>query len=275
MTALLVAGSVSLSAAQWMIFGWSKDPLFSQGVLGSVFGLHADSPFHGSPWQFLTFALLHGGPLHLLGNVLLLYFAGREVEPIIGAKHFAALFLGALAFGAAAQWGAMAGALTPVGAGVLGISAGVAAVVAAFATILPELDVTVLLLLVVPLRVRAKFLGLILALLAAGLWMTQTAVVVGPAGIIAGSLFGWAYAKRLGFGNPTRIERYYLARRQEALRLERMPAAQFIEEQVNPVLEKIARHGLHSLTQAEKRLLHRGSGKLVGKADGRRARFDA
>ena len=34
-------------------------------------------------WQLGSFMLLHANPLHLVANLLILFFAGREVEPIV------------------------------------------------------------------------------------------------------------------------------------------------------------------------------------------------
>jgi hypothetical protein len=71
--------------------------------------------------------------------------------------------------------------------------------------------------------------------------------------------------KRLGFGNPMAIERYLFDRRQHAARIERMPADQFIREELDPILEKISREGRGSLTRAERKLLQMGRQKLDAK----------
>jgi membrane associated rhomboid family serine protease len=258
----MVILSVALSCAPWIVHAATADQMFDQTRIAALFGLSAESIASARYWQFLSFALIHDGPLHLVANLLLLYFAGREVEPIIGGRHFAGLFLIANFTGALVQWGAMVAGWTPPGTVLVGISAGTAAVVTAFATILPELEVTVLLFFVLPLRVRAKLFGFALLGTAAALWLGQAATSIGPFGIAAGCLVGWIYAKALGFGNPLAVERYFLERRQQASRLDRMPVDQFIAEEIDPVLEKLARGGMRSLTRAEKRLLQRGSAKL-------------
>jgi hypothetical protein len=127
-------------------------------------------------WQFCSFMLLHAAPLpfHLLSNILVLYFAGREVEPIIGSRHFCALYLLGNLLGAGAHFLAMGDAQ------LIGVSAGVAAVLAAYATILPELEIRLNLLFVLPLRLRAKYLGLALVGGSGLLWLTQTATEIRP-----------------------------------------------------------------------------------------------
>jgi membrane associated rhomboid family serine protease len=266
-TATLLAGSIAAAVTHWTAFLLLGEKLFTAAdpLLG-LLGVSAGTVASGRAWQFLTFFFLHANPLHLLGNVLPLYLAGREVEPIMGGKHFLSLYVLANLLGGLAQWGAMTAGLAPDGAIFVGVSAGVAAIVSAFATILPELEVTVLVLFVLPLRVRAKRFSVALALLGLVLWMAQTGTVVGPVAILVGTWLGWVYAKQLGFGNPLAIERYFIERKQHALRIERMPVEQFIAEEIDPVLEKLARGGLSSLTRAEKRLLQRGSSKLAEKA---------
>lgn len=263
-TSLFVAASIAAGAAQ-LIFALTDQKLLTHDALIALLGLSAETVRTGSAWQFLSFALVHANPLHLLATVLPLYLAGREVEPIVGSKHFLGLYVLGNLVGGLAQWGAMVAGWTPAGAVFIGASAGAAAVVSAFATILPELEVNLLIFFPSPLRLRAKRFAAVLLLLAAGLWISQRATFAGPAAILAGTVLGWAYAKELGFGNPLAIERYFLERRQHALRLERMPAEQFIAEELDPVLEKLGRGGMGCLTRAEKRLLQQGSSKLAGK----------
>src|SRR5438046_213189 len=44
-------------------------------------------------WQFLTAMFLHISPWHLLGNMLILYLLGRDLESIVGQRHFLFLYL--------------------------------------------------------------------------------------------------------------------------------------------------------------------------------------
>src|SRR5438045_6636993 len=79
--------------------------------------------------------LLYGSPWHFLGNLLVLYVLGRDIESILGQRHFLYLFLS----------GAISGELghlflMPPETLLYAASGGVAAVLIAYATILPELD---------------------------------------------------------------------------------------------------------------------------------------
>lgn len=265
-TAVMVAASLAAACVQWGFVLLSHgSETRTEHEVAQWFGLDGSSLHDGHWWQFLSFLLIHPNPLHLLANMLVLFFAGREVEPIIGLRHFTALYLCGNLIGGLAQWGAISLGLAPATPALMGVSAGVAAVLAAYATILPELEVTLLLFFVIPLRVRAKVLGVGTLLLAGLLWVAQTATEVGPAAMVAGCAFGWAYVKRLGFGNPMAIERYLFDRRQHAARIERMPVEQFIREELDPILEKISRQGCRSLTRAERKLLEKGRAKLSAK----------
>ena len=258
-TALLIALSGGAFAAQMVAEFFLSKPgganLFAAWLPLDGNGIHA-----GRYWEFFSFMLLHhSNPLHLLANMVLLFFAGREVEPIVGRRHLLALYLGGNLLGGVVHWLAMPD--VPL----VGVTAGVTAVFVAFTTILPELEVTVHLFFVLPLQLRAKYLAIALLALSAVFWVTLTMPVVGPAGMIAAGLFAWVYVKQLGFGNPLAIQRYIFARRQRAARLERMSPDQFISVEIDPILEKISTHGMHSLTRAERKILEQGRGKIAAR----------
>jgi membrane associated rhomboid family serine protease len=261
-TVVLVAVHVGVFAAQLLFVllqGNRADGLVQN------FGLTGVAVHDGRWWQFLTFPWLHGSPwpFQLLANMVLLYFAGREVEPIIGSRHFLVLYgLGTFLGGALHS---LVMPTTPL----VGVSGGVSAVLAGYSTILPELEISLNLFYIAPLRLRAKYLALALLGLAVALWLTLTAVYVGPAAILAGALVGWVYVKQLGFGNPLALQRYIFDKRQRAQRLERMSAEQFLSVEIDPILDKIAREGMHSLTRAERKLLDKGREKIAAKTAGK------
>lgn len=228
------------------------------GIPEAYLGLSREGIQHGYYWQFVTYMFLHGGVVHLLVNCLGLYFAGREVEIICGPKHLLGMyFLGGIIGGAAQLAG---GDIHLIGA-----SGGVCAVLMAFATILPELEITVLIFFVLPLRMRAKWLG-------AGLIGTSILFAVtgfgGDIGHIAhlgGAVTGWIYARRLGYGGAFWLQRIFRDRRRLRDRRARMNPAQFISEEIDPILDKISREGIHSLTREERRVLELGRDKIAKK----------
>lgn len=209
-------------------------------------------------WQFITAAFLHDGPWHLLGNMFLLYLLGRDVESIIGQRQFFFLYL----------TGTLAGELghlflMPESSALLAASGGPAAVVVAYAAILPELELTSLF--VLPIRLKAKHLGYgAFALATAGVIFDRTATVA-HSSFLGGCIAGWFYAHLLGFGRPSILQRALSQRRTETERLRAMSPEQFIAEEIDPLLDKISREGMASLSRAERRLLAKAREKIADK----------
>lgn len=214
----------------------------------------------GYLWQFLSYMFLHGGVFHLLVNMLTLYFAGREVESLVGPLHFLGIyFLGGI-IGAMAQL-----LMVADGGALLGASAGVFAVLIAFTTIFPEIEITCLIFFVIPVKLKARKLAWIVVGSTLLFIATGALQEVGHFAHLGGCLVGWIYAKRLGFGNPPRLQAYFSRKRDLAERIRTMSPEQFISEEIDPILDKIARHGIHSLTRMERKILEKGRDKIAGK----------
>jgi membrane associated rhomboid family serine protease len=258
-TVLLVALHVGAYAAQWLMELIEQQPFSFADWLRGCLALDGAGIAAHCYWQFATFSLLHYSPLHIATNLLVLFLVGREVERIIEWRPFLALYLLGNLAGGVAHWLAMPGAA------LVGVSGGVAAVVAAYATVLPELELNASMLFAVPLRIRAKFLGFAVLAFGALCWIRSVTMehgpvkeamqAIGPAAIVAGSLVGWLFARRLGFGGMFIWQRHIHERRQRAARLARMSPAEFMAREVDPILEKIGRVGMAGLTRAERKLL--------------------
>jgi membrane associated rhomboid family serine protease len=67
--------------------------VYEQGLL---FGPYVND---GEWWRLLTSGFLHADPLHLIFNMVGIYFLGQLLEPALGAVRFAALYLGSLLVG--------------------------------------------------------------------------------------------------------------------------------------------------------------------------------
>ena len=148
---------------------------------------------------------------------------------------------------------------------VSGASAGVFAVLLAFTTILPEFEVTLLVFFVIPVRLKAKYVGwgvvAISSAMAVFHWMPDVAHVAH----LGGAMVGWVYARRLGFGVPWWFQRRRMEQRQREERLERMSPDQYMTEEIDPILDKIAREGIRALTRQERKILERGREKISQK----------
>jgi membrane associated rhomboid family serine protease len=211
----------------------------------------------GEFWRLVTSQLFHVNATHFVLTVGAFYFAGREVEPIMGRRAFLGMCF------SAGVLGALASCLAHPTVPVWGFSAATAAVIAAYATILPELEHRIWLFAPRPLRIRAKtFLVLVLAF-AASCLLTRTMLSAGPVGILLGAALGWIWARRLGFGNAWWFARRRMERMERDLRFARMTPDEFLEEEVDPILEKISRTGMESLTREERRTLETARGKLL------------
>lgn len=82
----------------------------------------------------LSATLLHGGFVHLLFNLLFLAICGRAVEPVLGGKGVAILYVAGAYAAAAAQWAAAQGAAPPAEVvPMIGASGAVSATIGAYA----------------------------------------------------------------------------------------------------------------------------------------------
>ena len=148
---------------------------------------------------------------------------------------------------------------------VAGASAGVCAVLIAFTTILPEFEVTMLFFFVIPVRLRAKYVGWMVAGTAAALPLLRVMPDVAHIAHLGGCVVGWIYARQLGFGNPLWVQRRLVERRQREARLARMDPDQYMVEEIDPILDKISRDGIRSLSRRERRILEQGREKISQK----------
>src|SRR5437764_1428946 len=213
-------------------------------------------------WQFFTAPLLHHNIWHFAADMLVLYFIGRDVEAIIGQRQFLFLYL----------FGAFSGELghlflMPSDCVLFAAGGGVAAIFVAYATILPELEMTTLLLFMVPVRLKLRRVAQIAFLAAIALLLFDRAGTVGHSAFLGGAVAGWFYAHLLGFGRTSLLQRVLRRRRVEEARLRSMTADQFVAEEIDPLLEKISRCGLASLSRRDRQLLEQAREKMLSQTE--------
>lgn len=178
---------------------------FLRTLFISFFALTRDGLISGRWWELITYAFLHGSAFHLLCNMLGLWFAGRVVERVLGTQRFLVLY-----FLAAIVAGLVQMALTD--APLIGASGSVFGVLLAFTTIFPEVQIMALLFFVVPLRMRAKYLGWGLALSSLILLILGFEPGIGHAAHLGGCVTGYGFARLCGYGGPSWIERRIFGR---------------------------------------------------------------
>jgi membrane associated rhomboid family serine protease len=224
--------------------------------LEQFLALSGDGLRRGFLWQPLTYMFLHYDIWHILINMLFLWFFGKEVEYFIGPKHITRLYLGAGLAGAA-LW--LLFNFTSA-ATVLGASAAVLGCVIAFATLFPDREVTLLIFFVLPVTLRAKYLALIAIAFDVVPLLHGAATNVAHLAHLGGAAFGYLYIKQLGYGTTPKwllwlqdITGRMKSRPRPTPR--NMSPEEFIQEEVDPILDKIAREGMQSLTRRERKIL--------------------
>jgi membrane associated rhomboid family serine protease len=97
-------------------------------------------PLHPEVWQFVTYAFLHAGWWHIIGNMFFLYLFGNNVNDKLGNVGYACFYLAGAVFSALGHCWIHAGSPTPI----LGASGAVAAVTGAFLVLYPRTEITVM-----------------------------------------------------------------------------------------------------------------------------------
>jgi membrane associated rhomboid family serine protease len=86
---------VAVFCAQLLLGRWFESALALWPVQSGLF----------MPWQVLTYAFLHGSPLHLFFNMLGLWMFGSELERLWGARRYMHFLLASVLAAAAVQIG--------------------------------------------------------------------------------------------------------------------------------------------------------------------------
>ena len=231
------------------------------------------------PWTLLTYAFVHENFLHILFNMLNLYWFGQLIREYLGDRRLVSLYvLGALA-GAALFLLAynLLPALRPMlGQPVIGASAAVTAVIVGAATMLP--DFTFMLFIIGPVKIK---------------WIAVAVVLISIGGInggnpggeithLGGALLGFIFVKQLkagrDMGRPVVAVGDWFGRlfqprpamkvtHRSTVAAPRVGAAAGKSsspsptppEEVDLILDKISRSGYESLSKDEKQKLFRAS----------------
>jgi membrane associated rhomboid family serine protease len=227
------------------------------------------------PWTLLTYAFVHEGVLHILMNMLNLYWFGQLIREYLGDRRLVSLYvLGALAGGIMflLAYNFLPVFQGQVGISLIGASAAVTAIIVAAATKLP--NYTFLL----------PFLGAVKIK-----WIAAVVVVVlsiapiyggNPGGGIShlgGALLGFLFIKQLDagrdLGRPVVATGEWLSRlfqRGPAMKVTHRNTAPSTtratagpsampSEEVDLILDKISRSGYASLSKEEKQKLFQAS----------------
>ena len=250
--------------------------LASPDFMRHYFALHPSDFFRGAyPWQIVTAMFLHGGPFHLLFNMLplTLFGFGPGLERFMGTRRFCYVYLLSGVGGNALFLLANLKGMVPV----IGASGAVCGVLAAYAMAFPERWVF---LLFPPMPVKVKWLVLVFFGIEVLSELGHGGGRIAHGAHVGGFIFGWAYMKivyklslpfawierlkwrvRRLFGGVS-LPRISLRRRPSSRKYRPVDDDSFIDEEVDPILDKIAKHGMHSLSTRERRILKRARDRM-------------
>jgi membrane associated rhomboid family serine protease len=249
--------------------------------VGSYFALSLEGLKQGFVWQLLTYQFMHAGVLHILLNGWAIYVFGHAIEEALGWKKYLTLYLSSGVIGGLFQ--ALAAVPWPgyFGGPVVGASAGAFGLVAAFAMLFPERELTLLLFFVIPVRLTAKML-LIFSAVLAGAGIIFPANHIANAAHLGGMLTGVVFIRQFIQGRwlPWRFP----ARRAAPRELVNVRTAKsgswrlspgkpdeedstddFVKSEVDPILDKISTHGIQSLTERERKILEKARARMTKK----------
>lgn len=234
--------------------------LFNQAAaLFSLFGLIPSQVLgKGMVWQLFTYMFLHASFMHILLNSLALYFFGTDVEREMGTRNFCALyFVSGIGAGLCHIAFAPSSLIPTVGA-----SGAVFGLLMAYGILFPQRVVTLLLFFVIPIQMRARHLAFFFGLMEV-LFLASERGGSGIARVahLGGLLFGFLYMRYeiyiIDFINY--CEKWIFKREED--KSDGDVREDYIRRQIDPILEKISKKGIHSLSWREKRLLKKARKK--------------
>ena len=268
--ALIIVNSI-IFVFELLVSGYSH----SSYVENHYFALSKEGLESGFVWQLLTFQFMHAGLLHLVVNCWAIYVFGRTIEETLGWKKFLILFLSSGVVGGICQ--VLVALLWPdlFGGPVVGASAGGFGLIAAFAVLFPERELVMLLFFIIPVRLSAKMLLMLSAVLAVAGIVFQFDHVANAAhlgGMLTGVVFIRQFIQgrwiQSGGAAPGEfitgwVGKSSLWRSASNKPEEDLSTDEFVKSEVDPILDKISRHGIHSLTARERDILEKARSRMA------------
>ncbi len=211
------------------------------------------------PWGVVTYMFLHANGMHILFNMLMLFFFGPRLELKLGSSGFLKLYF------ISGVGGAILSIIFAPYAAVVGASAAVFGVTIAFAKYWPKENIYIWGILPVPAWVLAFFL--IATNLFSGISGQQTGVA--HFAHLGGALFGYLYLvlrdRKAGAAKAAWQKKVAPPSAQQSDReaMRRWASIQpdhlheLNREEVNVLLGKVNQNGVASLTQSERAFLDR------------------
>jgi len=277
----IVGTLIAVNIAVWLADAFTPEIVWRGHVVGRWLSGHlaASASTLTEPWlwwQFFTAGFTHSpaGITHILDNMIVLFFLGRDVEDRYGPKEFLRVYLAMLVF-ANVVWCIITRMTIGVDSpGIYGASGAIAGVVVLYAFNFPHR--TLLLFFVFPMPAWLLGAGLV-AYDIYGAMGGITGSNVAYVAHVAGAAFALLYYQ--GGWNFTRPSERFLRwsrslfRAKPRLRIhtppDEEPSPGNLAAEVDRILEKIYREGEASLTSKERSTLEAASRKYQEQRDGK------
>jgi membrane associated rhomboid family serine protease len=229
------------------------------------------SSFITKPWTIITYAFIHERLLHILSNLLVLYYIGNLFLDFYSKKQFINFyFLGCIVGGVSflVNYYITKKTGTPLG----GASAAVSTIFVAIATKIPRY------------ALQLRFIGSIELWVLAAIWVVLSILQLlnvdngGAIAHISGALFGFIYAKQLEINNDigkwfeklldflsnlfkssspkSNLKTVYKSKKRTSTEVTKTK-----QRQIDDILDKISKSGYDSLTKEEKEFLFKAGKK--------------
>jgi membrane associated rhomboid family serine protease len=259
--------------SHWFLMGALVDEQFAVTIPGLL---------QGHFWTLFTYGFLHSpnNLLHIVGDLIALYFLGRELLPMLGTRRFFGLYGTALVIGGLAwaavnyRFDARLFAQTHEHLPALyGATAPIDALLIVFACFFPNQEITFLFLFV-PVSLKPKYIaGAVVIFDLFGFAFYEVMGQPSPLGFahsahLGGMAVGWLYyrfvhdAEWQGFSRKAEIELPRWLKRSPRAIAPAAPARRLsltdrghVRAEVDRILDKINSHGFGALTAEEKHLL--------------------
>lgn len=213
-------------------------------------------------WRLFTYQFLHDGILHLLFNMMVIYFFGPLMEKWWGSRRFLAFYLLCGASGAVVYTLlALVPELLPGVGLMVGASGCAFGILVGCAVLYPHQRV---MLLIPPIPLSMRTLALLFLGIATLSLLAGARNAGGEAAHLGGAALGFLlikYPHWLSFSSRMSLSRLHAAQENRERRSDerQMRRTEQLDKEVDRILSKVKEQGIHSLSAAEKRILQRAT----------------
>lgn len=215
------------------------------------------------PWTLVSYGFLHTGFIHILSNLVALFFIGNLFRQYFTYKQLLNFYLLGTVFGGIIYL--ISYNSFPVFTQgkeqnvLLGASAGISAIFVGIATYIPNYEI------------KIPLIGFVKLWILAAIWVAMDVIQIpsGNAGghlaHLGGTLFGFLYVKLLGnkdFDLRKQFEKVFKKNKKpfktvykSKNKQKQQPSNKENQQQVDIILDKISKSGYNALTKAEKEFL--------------------